>query len=59
MAVIVILACLVASPTDCSKVEIQVEACTAHGLAAMAQWAMAHPHYRIEKWWGCARGVPA
>lgn len=58
MATIALLVCLSASPDRCRTVEIYVEACTALGIAVLAQWAAANPEYFVKAWSSCQTGQP-
>lgn len=53
--VLTILTCLTAQPDRCQRIELQVQACDAGGIGQIAQWAIAHPEYRVERW-SCEAG---
>lgn len=53
--VLIVLACLAST---CSTHELQVESCSAGGMAAVAAWAGDHPGWRVVRW-RCERGQGA
>ncbi len=53
--VLTLLACLSAKPEHCDRIELQVQACDAAGVAQLAMWAIHHPDWRVQKW-NCSGG---
>ncbi len=48
--VLTLLACLSAQPEHCERYEMQVQSCNAFGIGQLAQWALRHPGWRVERW---------
>ncbi len=54
-----VLALIVCLSDRCSRVELQVDSCSAGGQAAAAQWLAERPDMRLERLVSCASGKAA